>query len=169
MKKTTRTAVLCFLMVLALTGCAGPEPAAPALTQTPAPQITDAPQEPQAEAESQAHLTYDHVDMDLTKLNSFMVYAQIYNMAASPDTYQGQVVRLKGTFSIRKGANPDGGDAYSLVTYDEEACCTQEIGLTFARAEQLPKNGREATVTGIFEGYRENGANYCRLSDAVLN
>ena len=163
--------VLCLLLTLALTGCSGREPAATAVPTEMSAAETAAPETGDAHTgdDPSSSAAYDHVDWDLTALSSYVIYAQIFNMAASPDTYEGQVVRLKGTFGIDKGAAPDGGDVYSLVTFDEEACCTQSIGLQFAKAGQLPKNGREATVTGVFHGYRENGANACMLLDAVLN
>ena len=39
-------------------------------------------------------------EVDLTKLNSNMVYSTVYSMVNSPEEYKGKTVKAQGTFDI---------------------------------------------------------------------
>ena len=115
--------------------------------------------------------TEDGIDLDLTRLSSTMVYAEVFNMRYEPDGYYGKVVRMEGYFSAYQ--NPYTGEYYyNCVVPDATACCSQ--GLEFVRKGDhsypgdYPKVGEPITVGGVFGTYDDNGQTYCRLSDAEL-
>lgn len=40
------------------------------------------------------------IDVDLTKLSSTLVYAEVFNMLYSPEDYVGKTVKMNGAFSL---------------------------------------------------------------------
>ena len=42
----------------------------------------------------------EKVDFDLSKMNSNMVYAQVFDMLISPETYENKTIKMKGAFEI---------------------------------------------------------------------
>lgn len=116
-------------------------------------------------------LDYD-ADIDLTELNSTMVYSEVLNMMNSPQDYVGKKVKASGSFSVF--TNLDSGKLYySCVIADATACCQQ--GLEFVLAEErkfpdeFPIQGRQITVAGVFDTYEEDGKILCCLSNAVMS
>ena len=92
-------------------------------------------------------------EVDLTKLNSNMVYSTVYSMVNSPEEYKGKTVKAQGTFDIF--TDPKSGKLfYACVIADATACCSQ--GLEFVwRGEHnypddYPKVGEPITVGGVF-------------------
>lgn len=112
---------------------------------------------------------YTKVKVDLTKMNSTMVYSEVSNMVNSPDKYRGKTVRMKGTFNVYPG---DGRNYYACLITDATACCQQGMEFVLAGDYEYPKDypepGTEIIVTGIFDTYKEGEYMYCQLSDAVL-
>lgn len=112
---------------------------------------------------------YNSVKVDLTTLNSTMVYSEVYNMVNTPDKYVGKTVRMRGSFSVYK---TDERNYYACIISDATACCSSGIEFVlageYAYPDDYPEEGSEITVTGIFDTYKENGQLYCQLSDAVL-
>ena len=111
------------------------------------------------------------VDLDLTKLSSTMVYSEVYNMVADPESFAGKTVRMKGTFDIFEDAD-DGSYGYSCVIADATACCAQ--GIPFVRdgdyhfPEDYPDIWSEITVEGTFEVAESGGYKIGRLENARL-
>lgn len=110
-------------------------------------------------------------DVDLTVLNSNMVYSTVYNMVNSSEDYIGKTVKACGTFDVF--TNPETGEMfYSCMIADAAACCSQ--GLEFlwegehSFPDDYPKVGHPITVGGVFEKYTDNGQVYCRLKNAKL-
>ena len=60
--------------------------------------------------------------VDLTVLDSNMVYAMVYDMVNCPESYEGQTVRAKGTFAHTEY---NGKDYFAVLIADATACCSQ--------------------------------------------
>lgn len=108
-------------------------------------------------------------DIDLTSINTNMVYAEVSNMMSSPDQYIGKTVKMKGAFSVYE---TDARNYYACIIADATACCSKGIEFVLKDAckypDEYPKEGTEITVSGKFETYLEGEYRYCQLSDAVL-
>ena len=113
-------------------------------------------------------LDYD-AEVDLTKLNSNMVYSTVYSMVNTSSDYIGKTVKAHGTFDVF--TDPDTGAMYyACIIADATACCSQ--GLEFewkgdhTYPDDYPKVGTPISVGGVFETYKEGNVTYCRLKDA---
>ena len=115
--------------------------------------------------------------IDLTALNSIMVYTEVYNMMYYPENYEGKTVKAKGMFNYCEATEEEkslyGNDYYFYtVIQDATACCQQ--GLEFVLEEDpgfpegYPKLGEEVTVQGRFETYYEGETMYAHLVDATF-
>ncbi|MCR4933610.1 MAG: hypothetical protein K6A29_05375 [Lachnospiraceae bacterium] len=115
--------------------------------------------------------------IDLTALNSIMVYTEVYNMMYYPENYEGKTVKAKGMFNYCEATEEEkslyGNDYYFYtVIQDATACCQQ--GLEFVLKddpgfpEGYPKMGEEVTVCGRFEIYYEGETMYAHLVDATF-
>lgn len=116
-------------------------------------------------------------DVDLTKMSSTMVYAEVYNMMYEPEKYVGKSVRMNGQFVLyqlmdENGYPVEGQIYYACLVADATACCSQ--GLEFVLAgdykypDDYPPLGNDIIVSGRFETYDEDGYTYCHLVDAKL-
>ena len=112
------------------------------------------------------------VDLDLSALNSTLLYAQLYNLLSDPEPYYGKIIRMPGSYSAYEDEAQDLVYHACLVT-DATACCS--LGLEFLWAgehawpEDYPYEGDAILVTGRLEVYEENGLYYLRLADAALD
>ena len=111
------------------------------------------------------------LDVDLTTLNSTMVYSEVYNMMCEPDRYLGKRIKMNGQFAVYE--NPNTGAVYTAcIIMDATACCSQ--GLEFVLAGEpsypadYPEPGTEITVVGTFQTYEENGYMDYHLVDAEM-
>lgn len=111
-------------------------------TTQPEPSIPAAPEaadsllpEPQKSA---------RIDLDLTKLSSTMVYAEVYNMTTSPEEYIGKTVKMTGSFTIFQ-ATDDYGQVipdslyFACIIADAAACCAQGIEFVLEGDYSYPK------------------------------
>ncbi len=136
-----------------------------ALTEpTTAPPPTD----PSVELPDSANGEYD---VDLTILDSTMVYAQCYDMVYNPDNYAGKTIRVRGPFAYFQ--DPDTGKEYfAVLISDATACCSQGIEFVLTGEHTYPDDYPETdtviTVVGKFNSYEENGSPYVQLVDAVI-
>lgn len=112
----------------------------------------------------------DKVDVDLTSLNTTMVYSELANMINNPDSYVGKTVKMQGQFTLSE--NTETGQKYYNVTVTDATSCCQQ-GLEFiwndhTYPNDYPSVNTTIEVTGVFETYDENGLTYCHLiSDDV--
>ena len=107
-------------------------------------------------------------DVDLTSMNSTMVYAAVSDMVAHPEKYTGQSVKIQGVFRVFPG---DGRDYYACLISDALACCQQ--GVEFILKDGVypdddPPVDSTVVVGGTFDAYEENGYTYCQLLDASV-
>ena len=111
------------------------------------------------------------VDVDLTTLSSNMVYAEVYSMVTSPDSYKGKVIKMKGNFASYYDPNTE-KYYFACIIQDATACCSQgiEFELTedYVYPDDYPTEGEEITVIGEFDSYVEGNFIYCTLRNAKL-
>ena len=147
MKKLSLVADLLLSALFLLSGCGGEESNAIATADT----------EP---------VNVDTIDVDLTALSSTMVYGEVDNMLLVPEDYVGQVIKLRGTYSVNF-YEPTGQYYHFVIISDAAACCAQ--GLEFfwvgehAYPEDYPADDAEIEVTGVFERYEDDGGIYYRI------
>ena len=171
--------LLCVVLALAALSLAACGDAATARTGTAAPNVNDllnapssglpAPSQAATGWQDDAATRYRTVDVDLTTMNSTLVYSEVYAMMTEPDKYRGKTVRMKGSFSVFEDA---GNYYYACLVADATACCSQGIEFVTARSRAYPADypalGTEITVTGVFGTYDEGEYTYCQLADAEL-
>lgn len=109
------------------------------------------------------------IDVDLNKLNANVVYSQVFLMMTEPDKFIGKRIRMSGQFNVyaAQEGNPSGvTEYYAIIIADAQACCQQGIEFVWpghTYPDGFPEVKSNASVTGIFEVYEENGKKYCRL------
>lgn len=112
--------------------------------------------------------------LDLTKMNSNAIYAEVSNMMIEPKDFVGKRIKIKGFFGVGKVEKKNKMYFYCVIP-DAMACCQQ--GLEFVwkgnhkYPEDYPKEGSDIEVEGYFETYKEKGqklGSYCRLKNANL-
>ncbi len=107
------------------------------------------------------------VDLDLTQLSSTMVYSEVYNIMTTPDDYIGKTIRMRG-LCMSAYYEPTNMTYYSIVIQDATACCAQGIEYVLPDGQSYPADGGEATVTGRFESYDEEGTTWYHLVDVTV-
>lgn len=126
---------------------------------------------------SLAYKPEEGVDIDLTRLNSTMVFSEVNRMMYEPEEFLGKTVRVSGQFALAFGYD-EAGEVdpeqvyFACIIPDALACCSS--GIEFERAGEYqypgdyPDEGDDITVTGVFEMYEEYGLEYFHLADAVM-
>ena len=110
-------------------------------------------------------------DVDLTTLDSNMVYAQVYDMVFGETDYNGKLVRAKGQFSYYQDPATE-KDYFAVLISDATACCAQGIEFVLAGEHKYPEDypeiGDEIVIHGTFNTYQDETGAYVQLKDAVL-
>ena len=110
-------------------------------------------------------------DVDLTALDSNMVYAQVYDMVFGETDYNGKKVRAKGIFDYYQDPSTK-KEYFAVIISDATACCAQGIEFVLAGdhtyPDDYPEIGSEIVVHGIFNTYEDETGAYVQLKDAVL-
>ena len=120
-------------------------------------------------SKSKSKTKSNKIDVDLNNLNANVVYSQVYLMMTEPDKFIGKRIRMSGQFNVyaAEEGNPSGvTEYYAIIIADAQACCQQGIEFVWpghTYPEGFPEVKSNASVTGIFEVYEENGKKYCRL------
>ena len=120
-------------------------------------------------SKSKSKTNGNKIDVDLNNLNANVVYAQVFQMMTEPDKFIGKRIRMSGQFNVyaAEEGNPSGvTEYYAIIIADAQACCQQGIEFVWpghTYPEGFPEVKSNASVTGIFEVYEENGKKYCRL------
>lgn len=125
-------------------------------------------------SKSKSKASSNKIDVDLNNLNANVVYAQVFQMMTEPDKFIGKRIRMSGQFNVyaAQEGNPSGvTEYYAIIIADAQACCQQGIEFVWpghTYPEGFPEVKSNASVTGIFEVYEENGKKYCCLvADSV--
>ena len=109
------------------------------------------------------------LDIDLTTLNSTMVYSTVNEMVNKPDDYLGKIVKMEGAFSIYQTEEKT---YFACLIADAMACCSQgiefELNGDFQYPAEYPELGADITVIGSFDTYYEGEYQYFQLTDATM-
>lgn len=120
-------------------------------------------------SKSKSKTSSNKIDVDLNNLNANVVYSQVFLMMTEPDKFIGKRIRMSGQFNVyaAQEGNPSGvTEYYAIIIADAQACCQQGIEFVWpghTYPDGFPEVKSNASVTGIFEVYEENGKKYCRL------
>ena len=120
-------------------------------------------------SKSKSKTSSNKIDVDLNNLNANVVYAQVFQMMTEPDKFIGKRIRMSGQFNVyaAQEGNPSGvTEYYAIIIADAQACCQQGIEFVWpghTYPDGFPEVKSNASVTGIFEVYTEDGKKYCRL------
>ena len=118
---------------------------------------------------SKSKTSSNKIDIDLNNLNANVVYSQVFLMMTEPDKFIGKRIRMSGQFNVyaAQEGNPSGvTEYYAIIIADAQACCQQGIEFVWpghTYPDGFPEVKSNASVTGIFVVYEENGKKYCRL------
>lgn len=111
------------------------------------------------------------IDIDLTKGNANMVYAQVYNIMYAPEEFIGKKIKMQGEFTMYHD-EATGKYYYACFIADAAKCCTQGIEFIPAKKvkypDDFPKVGTKILVTGVFTTYKEGSETYAALKDAAF-
>lgn len=125
-------------------------------------------------SKSKSKTSSNKIDVDLNNLNANVVYSQVFLMMTEPDKFIGKRIRMSGQFNVyaAQEGNPSGvTEYYAIIIADAQACCQQGIEFVWpghTYPDGFPEVKSNASVTGIFEVYTEDGKKYCRLvADSV--
>jgi hypothetical protein len=172
-----RYGYLAMLAALMLTGCAETNTqkiddliAAQEQSDASAADLTEssAAPKPTVDVPDAANGEYD---VDLTILDSNMVYAQVYDMVNGETDYSGKTVRAKGTFDYYLDTETN-KEYFAVLISDATACCAQGIEFELAGDHKYPDDypelGSEIVVHGIFNTYEDDYGVFVQLKDAEL-
>ena len=118
--------------------------------------------------------SYEKIDVDLTIMNSTMVYSQVLNMLEEPNLYIGKIVKMAGPFRPFGSTDPRYCFPAILIA-DATACCATGIEFllynvplcSMSGGNGYPLYDEEAIIVGRFETYLEGSDMYIHLVDAL--
>lgn len=110
------------------------------------------------------------VDVDLSVMDSDMIYATVYQMMSDTEQYEGKTFRIEGKFYVTYDEMTK-NQYYYCVIKDATECCAQGLEFVWGDGshiypDEYPTDGTEVVVDGTFELYMENDSRYCRLANA---
>ncbi len=189
MRKTAKPAALLAAAVLLCSACSRQQPAAKSpdaptqminniMSEAAAAQTTAAPATTEAssgQTTTSADTTTSSqgnspVDLDLTQMNSTMIYSVIYDMMINPDNYYGKSLIVDGYFDTMV-YEENGPRYFFVVVPDATACCVQGIEFLLPDStypEDYPDIQADIRVKGIIDRYEEGGQMYTYIkADSV--
>ena len=103
------------------------------------------------------------VDLDLTVMNSTMIYSVIYDMMINPDNYYGKTLMVDGFFDTVTDERA-GARYFFVVVPDATACCVQGLEFMLDDSKKYPEDypevSKDIRVRGTFDSYEELGSTY---------
>lgn len=112
------------------------------------------------------------IDLDLTTMDSNMVYSEVYKMLYYPEDYIGKIIKMRGQFSSYHDEY-SGNTYFACIIQDALACCSS--GLEFSLKDNsyeypkdFPVEGENITVIGRFSTYLDDDIQYLSLADSVF-
>lgn len=96
------------------------------------------------------------VDIDLTALNSTLVYAQVSDMLNNPLNYLGKTVKMNGPYFplYYKALNRS---YHYVIIEDAAACCQGGMEFILNSSGDYPEDGDRIEIAGVFKSYEEYG------------
>ena len=114
---------------------------------------------------------YSQIDIDLTEMDSSMIYATVYDMVNNGDDYLGKTVKVTGPFAYYK-EEQTGNEYFAVLVSDATACCSQGIEFVldgdYKYPDDYPPQNKTITVIGEFSYYKEDYNTYCQLLNAEM-
>lgn len=112
------------------------------------------------------------VDLDLTAMNSNMIYSVIYDMMINPDNYYGKSMLVDGYFDTLFEERLD-TRYFFVVVPDAAACCVQglefKLGDDKAYPSDYPEPSTDIRIRGVLDCYEEEGQTYAYIrADEML-
>jgi len=107
------------------------------------------------------------VDVDLTRLNTNMLTAELANIRANLNDYVGKTVRINGEYRAVYSDQFERYYFYVIAYTDPNGCCSQGIEFVWNGDHQYPddypEEGTKVKVVGVLQSYDEDGRVYCYL------
>ena len=109
---------------------------------------------PHLESNTDETFEGEKLAIDLTKMSSTMVYAEVFNMLLMPEEYNGKLIKVRGTFS-QFVPNGKTQSVTTVVVSDALGCCQQGLEFSFAdvsplKNQSLPELNQEIEIIGRF-------------------
>ena len=112
------------------------------------------------------------VDVDLTALSSTMIYAEVYNMAMSPEDYVGKTIKISGPYYAAYYEDTDLWYHFVIIE-DALACCQQGMEFVWrgehSFPDDYPNELTKISVTGVYMSYKELDLTYYYLEIDDIN
>lgn len=95
--------------------------------------------------------------LDLTKLGTTILYAQVYNMLMEAENFNGTRIKMRGIYYENKDVN-EGPLFQCIIVNDVAGCCSAGFDLLKAeKSIKFPKHLTEIEVEGTFIVREEDG------------
>ena len=104
-----------------------------------------------------------NIDVDLTELNSMIIYAQLFNMVMNASDYLGKTVKMRGTYSASPSAQ-ENQYSHFIVIDDETECCSQGLEFTWNGEHNYPEEKAIIEIVGVFSSNTINNRAYYYLA-----
>jgi|GEM_PF-5013188 len=111
------------------------------------------------------------VDIDLSRMNPNMRYAEITQVSQNPEKYVGKTARLIGYFRSYPDGDKNGTfttGRIALEMPDQAGCCAAVVEFVLKEPAAYPPVGTEMIVEGVLETYTQNGITRCQFADATM-
>ena len=111
------------------------------------------------------------VDLDLSRMNPNMRYAEITQVSQNPDKYVGKTARLIGYFRPYPDGDKNGTfttGRIALEMPDQAGCCAAVVEFVLKEPAAYPTVGTEVIVEGVLETYTQDGLTRCQFVDATM-
>lgn len=157
-----------------LSGCGQQGPSASDAAQTasaaPAQEASRAPEAAATVVPDEPVLAVSLADpphMDLTALSDTVAYSQMINIAMDAADYEGQTLRLRGTY-VSYVAQETGKLVHYIAMLDQTACCQVAMEFRVAgpamRPEDYPRQGSTIELTALIGTFVYNDYTYPLLT-----
>ncbi len=105
--------------------------------------------------------------MDLTKMNSTMIYSVIYDMLINPQDYYGKSIIVDGYFDTMFNDKLN-VRYYYVVVPDATACCVQGLEFMLPKNKKYPEDypsvKENMRIKGVLDRYEEEGQFYLYIN-----
>ena len=111
------------------------------------------------------------VDLDLSRMNPNMRYAEITQVSQNPEKYVGKTARLIGYFRPYPDGDKNGTfttGRIALEMPDQAGCCAAVVEFVLKEPAAYPTVGTEVIVEGVLETYTQDGLTRCQFVDATM-
>ena len=118
------------------------------------------------------NVSANHVDLDLTRMSSTMVYSMVYQMVTEPKKFIGKRIKMKGAFSSYYDEESK-RRFFGCVIKDALACCSQGLAFETFKPRKYPKDfpseGSSITIIGRFDYEKEeDGIGFPIIRNAIF-